>query len=287
MAQQPIPMKVSNRKAREARLPEFDALAAFANMGDTPQDWENFRRRYPDFFPDYLTEWMYRTTNYWWRLLNLSETPPDDWMEFHQKWPNMFPATTEDWAQRAAAIREAMSTGKPPLLLYRNLLRQVWWNDDTDGNRLRFLLGFESEAFRGGGFSFGMWKLDDPPEPPADLKRIRSVGESSDSHVRVSDLPEGRPIIDGVTGAIKWSFGCKFQSTIYDLMQDRWRAKECPECHKLFIADKTAQKFCSTSCSDEKKREQSNEYYHRKGKATRQERKAARAKSRSQRRTRQ
>jgi hypothetical protein len=273
MGQETIPVGTSNRKAREERLPQFDALSAFANMGERPRAWANFRRRYPDFFPDYLTEWIYRTAHDWWRILNLSETPPDDWMDFHQKWPEMFSGSAKDWAERTVAVKKMMAINLPPLLFYRNLLRRVWWNDDLDGNRLRFLLGFESEAFREGGFELVMWKSDLPPEPPSGSRQIIDVGESSDNKFRISDLPEGKPIIDGRTGAITWEFGCPFQRAIYDLKQDRWRAMVCPQCHKYFIADKTAQKFCSSKCWGDKKAEQMREYYHRKGKMDRQMRK--------------
>ena len=117
------------------------------------------------------------------------------------------------------------------------------------------------------------------------MRRIISEGGPNDCEIKVSDFPEGRPIIDGRTGAITWEFGCPFQRAVYDLMQDRWRAMVCPQCHKYFIADKTAQKFCSSRCWGDKKAEQMREYYHQKGKIERQRRKTKRSKG--QRRKRQ
>ena len=275
MAQQPIPVKVPNRKAREMRLIWFDALAAFANMGESPQNWENFRRKYPKLFPGYLTDWIYRTAKDWWRMSHLSETPPNDWQEFHRKWPKILPERIEEWAVSVRSLRRFFDDANavPPLLFYRNLLRRVWTNDDADGNCLRFLLGFEKEALGGGLFGMTLWKSDLPPKPPVRPGwNIRWLG-ADDDELRISDLPQGRPVIDGLTGAITWSFSSRFQSTIYELMQDRWRAMICPQCHKYFSADKTAQKFCSTKCSDERKREKQIAYYHRKGKFIRPQRK--------------
>ena len=35
-------MRVANRQARQQRLQKFESLSAFANMGDTPEDWRKF-----------------------------------------------------------------------------------------------------------------------------------------------------------------------------------------------------------------------------------------------------
>lgn len=287
MAEGPIPVKVSNRKAKDKRLIWFEALAAFANMGEGLQDWDNFRRICSKFFPGYLTDWIYRTANDWWQIAHLSETPPDDWQEFHSKWPEILPERIEEWAVSVRSLRQFFDNANalPPLLFYRNLLRRVWTNDDADGNCLRFLLGFEMEALGGGLFGMTLWKSDLPPKPPARPGwNIKWLG-ADDDEPWISDFPRGRPVIDGSTGAITWSFGCTFQNTLYDLMQDRWRAMICPQCHKYFIADKTAQKFCSTKCTGENKREKQIAYYHRKGKFIRPQRKTTRAKT--QRRNRQ
>lgn len=295
MAEGPIPVKASNRKAREKRLIWFEALAAFANMGESPQrigegpqGWEGFRRGNPKFFPGYLTDWFYRTANDWWRMSHLSETPPNDWREFHSKHPESFPERIEDWAVSIRALREFFDNHDPvpPLLFYRNLLRRVWANEDINGNCLRFLLGFEAEALAGGMGGFFLWKTEPTPKPPPSPGwNLKWLGDDDDGESRISDLPQGRPVIDGSTGTISWSFACRFQSAIYELMQERWRAMICPQCHKYFIADKTAQKFCSTKCTGENKRQKQIAYYHRKGKFIRPQRKTTRAKT--QRRKRQ
>ena len=91
-------------------------------------------------------------------------------------------------------------------------------------------------------------------------------------------LPYGTPVVDGNTGTITWSFGSPFQRAIYDLMRDRWRAMVCPNCGRYFVADKTAQRYCSSECYLEKKGMKALDYWNRIGRAAR-EAKALRAKS--------
>ena len=91
-------------------------------------------------------------------------------------------------------------------------------------------------------------------------------------------LPYGTPVVDGNTGIITWSFGCPLQRAVYDLMRDRWRAMICPNCGKYFVADKTAQRYCSPECYREEKGMKALDYWNRIGRAARQA-KALRAKS--------
>ena len=67
-------------------------------------------------------------------------------------------------------------------------------------------------------------------------------------------LPPGKPIVDGRTGEIIWEFPSEFQQALYELMKNRRRARTCRQCGRYFIADKTAQAFCSTGCAGDAKR---------------------------------
>lgn len=87
-------------------------------------------------------------------------------------------------------------------------------------------------------------------------------------------LPQGRPVINGVTGEIHWDFGCTIQQAVYELMHERWRAKICPMCGKFFVAMKTAHKFCSPRCSGEEKRKRALKYWNDTGSKLRSEAKA-------------
>jgi hypothetical protein len=231
-------MRVSNRQASDkARM--FEALAAYANMGDSPEDWKRFRLMYPDFFPSPsssfkwpgfrdLTEWMYTFAEDWWK--DLADLPPE---------------------------RRPL----PPLLWYRNRLRAVWSRNDQHGYGLAILLGFEREAKN--------IAKEHPGEIYYDLlvSPVLVPGQPLDPSKQNADggLPQGRPLINGVTGEIRWEFGCALQQGVYDLMQNRWRAKVCPNCGRFFIAAKTAQKVCSVRCSDDVKRERALAYWNETG----------------------
>jgi hypothetical protein len=222
------PMRMSKRQAVEkGRM--FEALAAYANMGDKPEDWNRFRLMYPDFFstPD-LSEWMYTFAENWSR--DFAELPPE---------------------------RRPI----PPLLWYRNRLRTVWARNDQHGYGLAILFGFEQEARK--------IAKEHPGEVSYEMLVSPSLvpGQSVDSSKRTSDggLPSGRPVINGVTGEIAWEFGCEIQQSVYELMQNRWRAKVCPECGRFFVAAKTAQKTCSPRCSNDVKRARALAYWNQTG----------------------
>lgn len=257
MAQVTIPVKISKRKAREERLLQFDALAAFANLSDNSEDWRKFRLQYPEFFPlidsgfgqpgfRNLTDWLY--------------TFAEEWAQF--------PVET-----RAKTI--------PSLLWYRDRLRAFWTRNDPNGINLSFLLGFMSEdevSRRASASDFG--------EPERLVFHPMAVpGQSLNplQHDSIGGLPRGRFEVDGIALEIKWVFACQLQRAVYDLMQDHWRAMVCPNCGKYFVADKTAQKFCSIKCYGEKKQEKSLKYYYQKGRKARQEMKSRKARSQKRR----
>jgi hypothetical protein len=63
-----------------------------------------------------------------------------------------------------------------------------------------------------------------------------------------------------------------FQSSVYVLLSESWRAKVCRRCERYFIADKPAQVFCSPDCSNKNKHEGGRRYWHEKGASRRQAR---------------
>jgi hypothetical protein len=205
----------------------FEALAAYANMGDKPEDWQRFRLMYPDFFPSDLTEWMYTFAE---ELKDFADLPP----------------------QRRPV---------PPLLWYRNRLRLVWARNDQHGYALAILLGFEREARN--------IAKEHPGEIYYDILATPLLvpGQPIDPSKHDTDggLPKGRPVINGVTGEIDWEFGCALQQGVYELMQNRWRARVCPKCGRFFIASKTAQKTCSLRCAGDLKRERALAYWNKTG----------------------
>ena len=143
-----VPVKHSKRKAREERLlVEFQALEDFANLGDTLNDVQKFRKEQPDFFPDEKTEWIYKNAEFWITFSNLPERRPDNYREiFRRVLPAAdSPMTTEAWVGMARELRGKLRSCRPPLLWYRALLRAVWRREDQDGSCLRHLLGFDAD----------------------------------------------------------------------------------------------------------------------------------------------
>ena len=58
------------RQARETWMQDFEALAAYANLADTPDSWQRFRLAWPNFFSDSqgsdtLTESLYSSALDW------------------------------------------------------------------------------------------------------------------------------------------------------------------------------------------------------------------------------
>jgi len=223
-------MKVSNRQAAQERDLQLEALAAFANMGDEPEEWRKFGLKFPRFFPD---KSLYESASRW-----LAQTLEP-----------FLPYTTTR------------------LLLYRDHLRRVWAGNDQKGESLTILYGFEK-------------KLNpvEPKDPkfgePRKMHPLFLSGKTLlDEEWYGGMLPEGEPVVDGISGEILWKFGSEFQQSLYELMRVRWRAMICLQCGRYFIADKTAQKYCSTNCSDEAKLARSNEHWRKKGRFNRQARK--------------
>jgi hypothetical protein len=257
----------SNRQAnleREEREQRFAALADFANLGETPDDWRRFRSKHPHFFPETpsgwdrlgfqnLTEWLYT------------------WAESWAKEREQLIAQTGD--QNLAAI-------ETPLLWYRDRLRAVWTGSDPDGANLKVLYGFEKEASGLGALGALILPGAVPGQPPGFANTLGGLPKGQQVVIpdNIPGLPEGQPF--HMTGRIGWKFGCTLQQAVYELMQSRWRMKVCPVCNKFFVASKTAQKHCSPECYRAKKEKQSLDYYYSVGQFRRQERHEGRKKKR-------
>jgi len=285
-----VPAKVSKRKARDERLLDFDALADFANLGNAPEDWKRFRQKRGDFFPPEMTEWIYINAEVWWNLSNLPDKRPDNYREIVSKWQSDSHATItiEEWANLVRDCRRETPRLRPPLLFFRNVLRRVWRRGDPYGNCLKVLLGFDEACapvledgeekredpvvFEEKGQlitfpghiddgSLFMWKAPEMPKQ----HRIASVTWVDKQTATCCGLPIGTPVVDGDTGNIGWEFGCQFQTAVYYLIQERWRAKICPWCSKYFVADKGVRKYCSVGCPEVRKRKQAHDAYSDEG----------------------
>jgi hypothetical protein len=237
----------------------FEALAAYANMGDTPTDWRRFRLMYPEFFPSISSEFKFKEPppeKNPWPGYNMNYQNLTEWMYgFAESWWNDF----KDFPPDRRPV--------PPLLWYRNRLRDVWARNDQHGYSLSILLGFECEADNIAKEHPGETPFEPVMRPmyipgqPLNLLEQKSYGLPQGKSV----VTPGKPVIDGVSGAIRWEFGCDMQQAVYELMQDRWRAKVCPKCGRFFIALKTAQTFCSVPCSEDSRRERALTWWNETG----------------------
>jgi hypothetical protein len=228
-------MKAANRQAKDRRDQQFESLAAFANMGDSLADWQKFRLKYPDFFP--VEPSGAKKAGF----RNLTE-----WLySFAEEW------TKED--------TRSLQLGLPPLLWYRDILRAVWAGNDQTGGGLYVLYGYEKKSR----------EFYVPVRNPL-VRPLMVPGQLNDPLQKLtSGLPQGEPVINGLSGDITWKFGCELQQSVYELMKCRWRARVCLEDGVFFVAGKTAQTFCSTRCSGEAKRKRALDYWNREGKLTR------------------
>jgi hypothetical protein len=232
-------MKLANRKAKFDRESGLSALESFANLGDTPDEWGRFRLKWPDFFPPPLTEWFY-------------------WF-------------AEVWAAEFHEYPEVKEFLKPPLLFYRDGLRRVWIGKDQKGIFLKLLLGFEQDVKHELELRRSGLYLPSRQYTPEGKRKMRLgslvPGQPADEskQTTVAGLPPGKPLVNGVTGAITWEFGCMLQQSVYELIGQRWRAMVCPECRKFLLADKTRQVYCSSICFGNMKRKRALDYWNRKG----------------------
>jgi hypothetical protein len=238
---------LESKKVRES---QFSGLVAFANLGNTVDDWRRFRLMYPHFFPETpfnwrdiagfhdMTDWLYTQAEEWAKVM-------------------------ADWASKPEVITEKMPT--TPLLWYRNRLRTVWARNDPDSINLMILYGLEKEALekgrRLGSLQFeGLARHVIPGEIPS---------EAFEKRASAGGMPPGHPEVDGISGEMRWEFGCQFQRSVHELMKHRWRAMICPMCGRCFVADKSAQKHCSTPCYADNKRKHARDRWTLKGNAER------------------
>jgi len=247
-----IPVGVSKRKAGVDRLRDFQALADYANLGDTLDEWRSFRLKWPHFLSDKWPELIYENAESWF----MHRVPLPVWDFMSESLMRSLEALA-----RTVRERQEWLHSIPTLLWYRNLLRVLWLRQDQDGMCLMHLLGIDESV----SFSF--------------LQQRLSPGKEIWGWPFSAQLSS--PVIQTSTGRLE--FDSQFQRLVYDLMRDRekWRATLCPVCGKFFVAEKTHQRYCSTKCFEEIQRKRALTNYFRNGRAARKAR-ALQAKSQRQ-----
>jgi hypothetical protein len=100
-------------------------------------------------------------------------------------------------------------------------------------------------------------------------------------HEGVYCVTDASVLPDWRSGKFEYVSSKDFRRAVYLLLSESWRAKVCRKCGTYFVADKGAQVFCSTACSNQSKTEIGRRYWHEKGALLRERReKAARSKKR-------
>ena len=213
------------------------SLEHFANIGEEPEDWREFQLKHPKFFS---------MDNHAGTAEAVSDA--SEWLY----------SDAERWTQYHPDLKDQ---SVPTLLWYRDLLRMVWVSEDPDGVCLSALYGMRGKA-----------------NSPVPLKKyvtrhLSSPGGPLNPAALVNDethgLKPGEPTVDGASGRITWAFTCEFQQSVYELMQNRWRTKICPQCGRYFVAMRTAQAFCSPRCVSQAKKKRDLDYWIREGDARR------------------
>jgi hypothetical protein len=162
--------------------------------------------------------------------------------------------------------------GQPFVRAFRDYLRRLWrfdfYKDDgsmMDGRYLEYLLGLETRY------------AVDPPGGLIDATLPNQAFRDGWIALRrqyqgvycagaASVLPQWR------SSKFEYVSSNDFQKAVYLLLSESWRAKVCRRCGKYFIADKAAQVFCSTTCSNQSKLETGRRYWHEKGTTLREQR---------------
>ena len=163
----------------------------------------------------------------------------ESWAHFQKRWPDFFP----EWEYERVANGET-----PSVADYPDWIEQIWVGGE-DQPYLGIMLGIQPTP-----------KLEDLDPEEAAAAYLSSM----------------RPLLfqlDWTTNSIRYSGSCDFQRALYLLYRESWRARVCEVCEARFIAKRTAQKYCSTDCSESMQREVKKKWWAQHGKEWRDERK--------------
>jgi hypothetical protein len=211
-----------NQRAAKETQALFAALEAFANLGDSFEDYEAFTAAHPAFWP----------------------------VEFRKN------------------VNLALGWGHDKhyhilTLAFRNYLRRIWCGgEDVYQQVLMILLGLAEES--------AAPKMDSPqPEGDADFRTARELVEQTHKGYGFA-----KPVIvaDWARGEFSYLPLNDFQRAIYALWRESWKARTCPECGRLYIADRPPQLYCSVKCSTTARRKRDLALWHAKGDAQRRRR---------------
>lgn len=176
-----------------------------------------------------------------------------DFQDFSEKYPYFWPFDIQD---PDAGILLWDRAARPVFLVFRDYLRKLWINDPVadDSGYLSVLLGLNVRfADCSDNSSFQLCEL------------FQAWAELRGTYPNVGIGI--RPIVDPVWGLAVFTYAPTndFQRAIHQLFLEHWRAKACTRCSSYFIAEKSAQIYCSTACSGGVKRDRARAWWNREG----------------------
>ena len=177
------------------------------------------------------------------RFINTGDSL-QDYRALAKAWPTFWPVTLEGRdpsSPHAAPVRlNWCDEARPLFVFYRDILRSIWTRNpgtSTNGTFINALFGLEL---------------------PADQLK-KCFPESTPTAAKTSFHPEWG------AGVIRFVSNTNFQRAIWLLFCELWRAKVCPSCSAYFIAEKSAQNYCSISCSSRAHQSNSLKWWREKG----------------------
>jgi hypothetical protein len=189
--------------------------------------------------------------------------------DFLVQWPTFFPASIKH-IDKDDPEAKPLDWSTPEChrfaLVYRDALRRLWIKDqEALGIGLgSFILGIDN-AFGTGlvpyipGFDQAWSQLK------ARYYRLQIEQPSLFTHWGIGSF-----LFDPLTD---------FQRAAYILFRESWRAKVCPICSGLFIAQKAPQTYCSTTCYGMAKQRRGLDWWRQHGDSWRNDRKVSTKKS--------
>lgn len=161
----------------------------------------------------------------------------EDYGVLRKAWPTFWPVAIETRGRSFAWSDEA----HPLFIFYRNVLRGLWARDpatSTNGTYVNLLFGIH--------------------KPPASLLK-KCFPNSTPAVAITSFSPEWG------AGVVRYVPCNDFQLAIWELFRQSWRGKVCAACQRYFVAEKPAQTYCDTSCSNRVHRSSSLKWWREKG----------------------
>ncbi|MBV9481922.1 MAG: hypothetical protein JO249_14380 [Acidobacteria bacterium] len=212
-------------------------------------------------------EWLFAGLD---AFVNTGETT-EDYRRLASQWWTFWPHSIRDgetvddldWSPAAHGL----------FLDYRDKLRKVWKADPEArfSSVLAYLLGIigRDELLR------LEYVLDVDPEWFArEAVATRQAWQTlMQSHPSATMSSHSMAFPLWGLGNLLYIHNTDFERALWVLSQENWRARVCGQCGRHFIANKAAQRYCSTRCFGEAKRGQRLAWWNKAGKIKRSQKK--------------